>query len=350
MLAASLAACGGASQSSTPTTPSAPVTTLGLFIVGLPPISMVVGQTISLRAIVRHSNQTSTDVTAATSWASDATAIAPISPSGTLTALAPGVTTISASHAGFNASRAMQVADAWPTDQDFRVAILNVTSTPKPMSDVIRVFDLANDMLHRRTGARMRIVDMRDVGPGSPLGSAQEYLASLGGDLPDGVLAWAKDANAVDFGGYSTQIIRPEPYANRYPGANGSNRVYLAAVHWEHKYSRCGYDASGETRVGTVSSGGECRGQSGLVCVDNGRFWECPGVAGEPYAQPDVFTASSVVHEFMHPFGNAGNNDHYGTPACRARLGMSAAAAADQRLIQEYCGMCPDVFLHFRPR
>lgn len=68
------------------------------------------------------------------------------------------------------------------------------------------------------------------------------------------------------------------------------------------------------------------------------------------YAQPDVFTASSIVHEFMHPFGSAGNNDHYSTPACRARLGMSPGASTDLRLSQEHCGMCPDLFLNFRPR
>jgi hypothetical protein len=191
---------------------------------------------------------------------------------------------------------------------------------------------------------------MQEAGPGAPRDVTEAYLASRAEDLPDGVLVWAEDANAVGFGGYSTQIAMPSPYANRYPGVNGDDRVYLAAVHWDHKYGRCGYDTTGQVRISDRSANGECRNRSGLTCVNNGRFWECPDVAGDLYAQPDVFTASSIVHEFMHPFGSAGNNDHYSTPVCRARIGMSAEASVDIRLSQEYCAMCPDVFLRFRPR
>jgi hypothetical protein len=251
------------------------------------------------------------------------------------------------------ASSALLVTDTWAADLDFRVAILNATAAPKPAHDVSRVFDLAIQILQARTGARMRIVDTQEVGLGSPREHAEAYLSSvagLTGGLPDGVLVWAEDENAIGFGGYSTQIAMPAPYANRYPGAAGDNRVYLAAIHWDHKYGRCGYDSTGQVRISDRSANGECRNRTGMVCVDNGRFWECPDVSENLYAQPDVFTASSIVHEFMHPFGGGGNNDHYSTPSCRSRMGMSETAATDLRRSQEFCAMCPDLFLHFRPR
>jgi hypothetical protein len=248
-LVVSLTACGGPSESSTPTAPSGPVTTLGLFIVGLPPVSMVIGQTITLRAVVRYSDRTSTDVTANTSWSSDTSAVAPISPAGTINAMASGMTTISAFHAGLHASASLQVSDSWAADQDFRVAILNVTSTPKLASDVARVFEVASEILHWRTGARMRIVDMQEAGPGSPRGWAEEYLASLTGDLPDGVLAWAEDTNAVAFGGYSTQIAMPEPYANRYPGAGSATCPATASAGIGPGSSASTTGASGSVRM-----------------------------------------------------------------------------------------------------
>jgi hypothetical protein len=62
-----------------------------------------------------------------------------------------------------------------------------------------------------------------------------------------------------------------------------------------------------------------------------------------------VYLATTIVHEFMHPFGSAGNNDHYGTSACTGRTGMSAAEAGDRVRFQWNCGQCPDLFLHFRP-
>jgi hypothetical protein len=125
--------------------------------------------------------------------------------------------------------------------------------------------------------------------------------------------------------------------------------VYVSAIHYEHMYARCGYDTTGTIRIGDKSANGECRNQSGLTCVNNGKFWECPDVRNDFYAQPDVFTASSIVHEFMHPVGTAGNSDHYGTSTCTNRVGMTAAEAADHGRFQWHLGMCPDLFLRFRP-
>jgi len=82
--------------------------------------------------------------------------------------------------------------------------------------------------------------------------------------------------------------------------------------------------------------------------VNNGRYWTCPDALTDLYADSDYFAACTVVHEFMHPFGPEGNNDHYGTSQCTARTGMSAADAQDLRLFQQSCGMCPDLYSKFR--
>jgi hypothetical protein len=196
----------------------------------------------------------------------------------------------------------------------------------------------------------MTMVDLAAVGPGNALDRSREYMTGLAGGHPDGVLALSDDPTAATFGGYAVAFLVPPPYANRYPTPQGDTRAYMAAVHFDHKYSRCGYDESGTVRIADRSANGECRNRAGLTCVNNGRYWQCPDSLEHLYSEPDRFTACTIVHEFMHPFGSAGNNDHYGTPTCRTRMGMTLPASQDLRLFQEHCGMCPDVYLQFRRR
>lgn len=152
------------------------------------------------------------------------------------------------------------------------------------------------------------------------------------------------------FGGYSTTTALPAPFINRFPSPTaGSTRAYVAVVDFDHKYARCAYDTAG-SRIGDRSANGECRNQSGLLCVNNGRYWQWPNTLGDLYSQPDVFPACTIVHEFLHPFGPSGDGDHWGTPTCIARTGMSQADVADLRKSQESCGMCPDVYQSFRHR
>lgn len=140
----------------------------------------------------------------------------------------------------------------------------------------------------------------------------------------------------------------PAPNENRFPSpVVGRNRGYLAVVDFFHMYARCGYDNAGN-RIGSTSAGGECRNRSGLMCVDNGRYWTCPDALNDLYSDPDYFTACTVVHEFMHPFGTEGNFDHYGTAQCTSRTGMAQADAQSLMLGQQSCQMCPDLYAKFR--
>jgi hypothetical protein len=234
-------------------------------------------------------------------------------------------------------------------DGTFRVAVLlGATRMPAP-DDARRVFGLAQDILFQKTGARMSEFDLVTVPIAPPFWQAVSYVANSTSP-PDGVLAFADDSAATTFGGYSETFSLGTPHVNRFPSpVMGENQGYLAVVDFFHKYARCGYDGSGN-RVSDRSFGGECRNQAGLACVDNGRYWTCPDSLHDLYSEPDYFTACTVVHEFMHPFGSEGNLDHYGTAQCSARTGMSPAEALNRTGFQQSCGMCPDLFGKFRHR
>ena len=79
-----------------------------------------------------------------------------------------------------------------------------------------------------------------------------------------------------------------------------------------------------------------------------GTQWTCNYALNDLYANHDYFTGCTIVHEFMHPFGSAGNFDHYGTAQCTQRTGMSNGDAMDIRLAQQNCGICPDLYRNFR--
>lgn len=342
-----LAACHD--KPATPTQPFTPVTITGIALFGVPTSSMGVGQNVHLRAATQYSDHSALPIAIGVVWTSSAPQIATIAPDGTLLAVSAGSTTITGNYQGYVATALVRVVDNW-TDLDFRVAILNGTSYSQSSADVVRIFAKANDLLFERTGSRMRLIDMTDVGPGTPLTLAGSYMDARTGEQPDGIVVWTEDPTATSAGGFSQTLVRQGGYVNRVPATSGSNRVFVSAIDYQHRYGICGYDAeTRKIRISDRSANGECRGVSGLTCVDNGQFWECPDVRNDFYAQPDVFIATTIVHEFLHPVGLAGNNDHYGTPTCIARVGMSSTEANDRARAQWSCGQCPDLFLRFRP-
>ena len=351
VLASAGASCNEKLAPTQPTvgTPAPTVSAVGLQIVGSPSSSVGVGQTVPLHAAQLMNNGASSAVTAGVVWTSSAADVATVGADGVLLAKTPGSTTVTASYLTFTTTAVIRVASNW-NDLDFRVAILNASaSVPKSQSDVLRIFALANDMLFQRTGSRMRLIDMRDALPDTASRIATIYMESSPPEQPDGLIIWLEDETAVSAGGYSITQIRPAPYTNRFPATSGANRLFVSAIDYDHKYARCGYDSIGEVRISDRSANGECRNQNGLLCVHNGRFWTCPDTLNDFYAQPDVFPASVIVHEFLHPVGLAGNNDHYGTPTCTARVAMSAPDASDRAKAQWHMGQCPDLFLRFRP-
>lgn len=233
-------------------------------------------------------------------------------------------------------------------EEAFRVAVLLAAAVAPSAADVARVFARADAILTMKTGERMTQVDLVSPGPGVPLVLARNYVTANAARPPDGTLVFSDDSTATSFGGYSQSFALPPPALNPFPSPHaGADKEYVAVVHFFHKYARCGYDNQGN-RVSDRSFGGECRNRTGILCVDNGRYWTCPDTLNDLYADLDYFAGCTIVHEFMHPFGAEGAFDHYGTSQCTTRTGMSAADATNLRLAQQSCGMCPDVYGNFR--
>lgn len=222
-------------------------------------------------------------------------------------------------------------------------------------ADITRVFTVAVSRLHEMTGQRMQLVDIVYGLPrgGSVTGLVDNHLATAAPSPPEGIVVLSEDEQASAYGGYSFVRHLPPPFSNEFesprPGMGG-DAVYIAVIHFDHLYGRCGYDDNGN-HVSDVSIGGECRNQPGTPCVQQEGGWMCVNLQGYPYGDHDFFVASNIVHEFLHPFGIASDGvlDHYGSPECMSRTGMTPEQAADLREAQLNVMMCPDVFSRFRP-
>lgn len=305
---------------------------------------------MNLRATATSDSGT-IDVTAAATWRTSNAAVAVVSLVGALTATGTGQADVQVTYQRLSASSGVRVEPRPATDDRFKVAVLAMDARGNPPApDVERVFARAAALFSTKTGVNLAMVDFASVSPGSPLDAARTYVDGLGPDtaMPDGLLALSNDGTAVTFGGYSQTFALPPSHVNTFPSPYRPPTVgYLAVQDYFHIYARCGYDSQGN-RVRDRSANGECRNQSNLMCVNNGRNWVCPDTLGDLYAEDDYFAACTIVHELSHPFGPLGNQDHYGTAECSARTGMSQAQATDHRLFQESCGLCPDVYNNVR--
>lgn len=233
-------------------------------------------------------------------------------------------------------------------DLRFRIAVLQSTARPPEPGEIARVLARADALLAERTGAHLIQVLFADVGPGNATTKVRRFIAGHQEDLPDGILLLSDDEESTEYGGYSFDVPRQGPSLNRFPSpVVGAGRVYVAVVDMLHKYAKCGYDDSGK-RVSPYSRGGECLGKRGLTCVENGRQWSCPGTTGDLNAEPDYFMGCIIVHEFLHPFGALGDDDHFRGPTCAARLGLTSGESRNERRAQEACGICPDLFPLFK--
>lgn len=230
----------------------------------------------------------------------------------------------------------------------FRVMVLQSTRRPPAPADFDRVFARADALLGEKTGDHFVRVGFEDVGPGNPTSKVRAYMRAHPNDVPDGFLVLSDDEESVEYGGYSLNIRRPPGTRNGFPVTDGDGYVYIAVIDFFHKYARCGYNDRGD-RVSARSRGGECHSQRGLQCVDNGNYWMCPYATDDLNAEPDYFMACDIVHEFVHPFGDVGDDDHYRSAVCAARMHFTPDQAADEHAAQQNCGMCPDVLAKFGP-
>lgn len=346
---AGAAGCGDGLQPSPPAPAPAAVVDVQI---ALPVNSLAIGQSVRALLLGRRADGTQTELDGPADWRSSNAAVLSVSSTGMMTARSSGDAEVSVQYAGLSSRQQMNVRSSSPDDLPLRVTVMLSTASVPAEPDIDRVFAKASDIFFGLTRERLLRIGTFNPGRGNTAGQAMLFIQTTAVEsLPDAILAFSDDQTAFEFGGYSQFLTAPATFQNRFlpPSAFGVPRLGLAAVHFEHMYSRCGYD-NALNRVSGLSFGGECRGQNNLQCVDNGRYWQCPDTLTDLYSEPDGYLACTIVHELAHPYGLSGNNDHYGTDTCVARTGMSGADRNNRRLSQENCGLCPDVYPRIRRR
>lgn len=114
VITVALSACGGSSNTPTPTTPSVQATVTAVAITGTATLT-VSGQANQLAATATLSDGTAQNVTSAATWQSSNAAVATISGTGLLTAVAAGTTTITATMQGRSGTLVVTVSLAGAT-------------------------------------------------------------------------------------------------------------------------------------------------------------------------------------------------------------------------------------------
>jgi len=195
-----------------------------------------------------------------------------------------------------------------------------------------------------------QMVDFVEDGSGAPVDSlAAGYVQAHAASPPDGllVLSFGENDWAKTYGGYSTQTAGPAGFRNPFVSpVFGSDRIYVAVVHFSHRFGACGYGGA-DTVQSLVSIDGECRNQAGTACVQHNGYSMCSNLVNDLYASTRTYlAATSVIHEFLHAFSPGGNQDHYATPECNVRMGYPAGFFDLQE--SEYNnGLCPFVYDNF---
>lgn len=151
----------------------------------------------------------------------------------------------------------------------------------------------------------------------------RQYVFSHPQDLPDYVVIFTKDVQAVTYGGYmlpSFGVVADEDAWQRastpsYCNPAGSpyrapGEIYGSVVDWSHLLGGCGYELQGleYVHVSDVSFDGQCRNQPGLTCVFEYGEWQCPNLLADPEVAPQLadrrlWVANTIDHELLHNFG-----------------------------------------------
>jgi hypothetical protein len=227
---------------------------------------------------------------------------------------------------------------------------VDTTSEPVTREQAQNQIDDANKIFPQLTSFAFKMVDFsEDSAGGSMTSIANRYVRLHPSSLPNGIAIYSfgDGGQAKTYGGYSYTIPGPAGYRNTFVSpAVGGSRIYIAIVHFSHRYAVCGFGTA-KTVQSSTSIGGECRNQPGTACVMHNGYSMCSNAIDNLYAStPTYFGATIIIHEFMHPFAPGGDKDHYGTPQCNEHMGYPPGSF-DLQKSEYYNGLCPFVYDNF---
>jgi hypothetical protein len=190
---------------------------------------------------------------------------------------------------------------------------------------------------------------LEDGRGGTTADMAGRYISTRSAALPDGIVifSFGDQGQAKTSGGYGYSLAVQGGFKNPFISPSGSDsQMYVGVVHFGHKYMACGYGNSDAVQS-PASLPGECGGQAGIACVSKNGYSMCASAVGNLYTStPTHFASSMIIHSLLHNFGPGGDQDHYATPECNARMGYPAAFF-DLQESQYYNGLCPFVYEDF---
>ena len=240
----------------------------------------------------------------------------------------------------------------------FKLAVLvDLNSEPVTRDQARSLVTEASQILFVLTDFTYQMVDFQETRNVSGMDQmVSDYLAGSPATIPNGIIifSFGDDNRAKLYGGYSFSHPGPGGFQNAFQSPYApEGSVYIAVIHFGHRFSQCGYGDS-DTPVSSVSIDGECRNQSGIACVPKNGYQMCSNAVDDLYAStPTYFAAATFVHEIMHPFGPGGDRDHYWTRECTASMATGVSRRPynsltfDQFESNSYVEMCPFVFDNF---
>jgi hypothetical protein len=247
-------------------------------------------------------------------------------------------------------------AFVYSKDTFFTDILVDLESFNPSVEEIKEVMEIASFKFKQLTGYNLELRDVHYLkeitGTGEMSGTYKntiqyDYFLTNNQGL-NGAVILTKEFNTESNGGFSS-LYRYDNYCNPFKSIirEDNDWLYFSYQDWNHKYSTCGYDFETKQHISSISLSGECRNQLGTQCVFNGDYYICDYAQEDYYAEENVFVACTIVHEFMHPFGENGNYDHYGTQTCNEAMGITY----ENNTIEEsqyYCGMCPNTYGNFK--
>ena len=240
---------------------------------------------------------------------------------------------------------------ASPASSNFQIAVIVDTLSGTVTRDQAQaVITEASSFLRQFSPIPLELTDfVEDGAGGSTADMAGRYITSHPAALPNGIVIFSHGDNgqAMASGAYGYTAPAPAGFRNPFASpALGDSQIYVAVVDFSRKYMSCGYGAS-EQFQSPSSLDGECGGQAGTACVQNNGYSMCASAVGNLYTStPTHYVSSMVIHGLLHNFGPGGDQDHYATPECNARMGYPAAFF-DLQELEYYNGLCPFVYEDF---